>query len=106
MRAIINGTRYDTDRATLLAEATPPGVARNEMQFYEAGLYRTPRSRRYFVAGWGGAMTVFAHSLPTGGFTGGQRIIPLSEQQAFEWAQEHLDDDLVEEHFGHLIEDA
>ena len=55
MKAIINGLRYDTDKATLIGEASH-GYA-SDFQHWEAGLYKTPRSGRFFLAGSGGPMT-------------------------------------------------
>lgn len=104
MQAIINGVRYDTAKATRIGEASG-GSGPGDFRYFEADLYRTPRSGRYFVAGKGGPMTVFSHF--NGNTTsGGSKIIPMSEKEAFEWAQEMLSIDEVEKHFGALIEEA
>src|SRR5208337_3515187 len=47
MRAVINGLRYDTDKAVLIGEAGYSG-SYSDFQWWEAGLYRTPRAGRYF----------------------------------------------------------
>ena len=56
MRAIINGKRYDTSSAVLIGQAGYCGP-KADLQWWEAGLYKTPRAERYFIAGAGNAMT-------------------------------------------------
>lgn len=110
MKAIIKGVRFDTDKATLLGHTDNLGAGADstrDFNYWEAGLYRTPRSGRYFLAGQGGARSMFSRSAGQNCWTGGSQIIPFeSEAAAFRWAQEELDIDVVEQHFGHLIEEA
>jgi hypothetical protein len=110
MKAIIAGTRYDTEKATFIAEADNLGAGADsttDFSFWTAALYKTPRSGRYFLAGWGGPRSMFSRSTGQNSWSGGEAIIPLeSEQAAFDWAQQELPTDVVEEHFAHLIEDA
>ena len=65
MKVTIQGVRYDTDKSTLLLNKQQDG--------WEAGLYMTPRSGQYFLAGSGGPMTIFR---------GRSRIIPLTPKEA------------------------
>lgn len=108
MKAIINGTLYNTDTAIPLGSAnnTGPQISRTSAEWWEATLYRTPRSGRYFLAGRGGPMSMFAKSVGARTWSGGERIVPLDEPEAFSWAQEHLPTDEVEAAFPHLIEEA
>jgi hypothetical protein len=107
MRAIINGKRYDTDTATLIGEAGSHGsVSVNDFHYWEAGLYVTPRSGLYFIAGEGGPLTRFSRSTGQNSWSGGERIIPLSKDEALAWAEQNLTFKEVEEHFGDVIEDA
>jgi hypothetical protein len=107
MKTIINGTRYDTSNATLIGETSNNNAySVTDFAYWSAGLYVTPRSKRYFIAGEGGAMSRFAKPYGRGGSIGGEGIIPMSEADAFEWAQQELSSGEVEEFFGHLIEDA
>lgn len=112
MKSIINGIRYDTDKATLIAETDNIGGgadSQSDFSYWQAGLYKTPRSGRYFLAGHGGARSMFSRSAGQNCWSGGEAIIPFeSEAAAFKWAQEELGHEsaLLEEHFGHLIEDA
>lgn len=110
MKAIINGKRYDTDKATLIGETDNigPSVSRNDFHFWEAGLYVTPRSRSYFLAGRGGPMSRFATSHGNSSWSGGEGVHPMTKQEAFEWSQQELahKPDIIEAHFGDMIEDA
>jgi len=105
MKAIINGLRYDTETATLVGEARA-GCPASDFGYWEAGLYRTPRSGRYFVAGHGGPMTQFGRPAPGGGRGGGERVTPMTKDEAFAWAQEYLNDDEIEAAFADAIKDA
>lgn len=108
MKAIINGKRYDTSKATLIYETSncDGQISRNDFRFWEAGLYVTPRSGSYFLAGRGGAMSRFAVSHGQGSWSGGSGIHPLSADDAFAWAQDNMPTDLIEKHFADRIEDA
>jgi len=108
MKKIINGVRYDTEVATLIGEYDNIGHgvdSTTAFAYWEAGLYIPPRSKRYFLAGEGGPMSRFARPAGRNSRTGGSGIIPMSEEDAFGWAQECLSTDEVEAHFGHLISD-
>ncbi len=105
MKAIINGLRYDTSKAVLIGEASYPG-SRTDFGWWEAGLYRTPRSGRYFLAGYGGPMTRWAKSTGQNSWAGGSGIKPLDDADAVEWAEAWLTTEEVEAGFVELVEDA
>ena len=105
MKAIINGKRYDTSKAILVGEASSTGYSRSDFSFWEAALYRTPKSGAFFLAGEGGAMTQFAHHVANGR-TFGDGIFPMTKADALEWAERYLTQDKIEEHFADTIEDA
>jgi hypothetical protein len=104
MKKIINGKRYDTDKATLIGSRTESNPT--DFRWIDESLYVTPRSRQYFLAGEGGAMTQYSVPVDNNARGGGSKIIPLTQAQALEWAETYLDADDVEEHFSDLIEDA
>ena len=106
MRKIVNGKIYDTHTATLIGEADYNGADTRDFHSWIARLYITPRSRVYFLHGEGGPMTRWAQSAGQNSWTGGEDIVPLSRGDAFEWAQDHLDADVVMAHFGDLVEEA
>ena len=104
MKAIINGFRYNTEKADLIGNYDN-GLSCSDFSNWHAGLYVTSRSKNYFLAGAGGAMT--SYSRPAGNmFSGGSKIIPLTKEDAFEWAERYLSAEIVEEHFPDMIKDA
>jgi hypothetical protein len=105
MKAIINGKRYDTEKATLIGSASSD-AGRSDFRFFREELYVTPRSGRYFVAGEGGAMSRWAQRVDKNGYTGGKGILPLTREDALMWAEQHLPADIIELHFSDMVEDA
>ena len=73
MKRTIQGIRYDTDKAVCIGEAVHDA---DDASSWQAALYRTPRSKRYFIAGSGGTMTRF---------NGKDKIIPLTADEATAW---------------------
>lgn len=108
MKRILNGVRYDTEKAIAIGRSSNDNrCSRSDFAYWQATLYKTPRSGRYFLAGEGGARSIFAQSVGQNAWSGGEGIIPFEDEAAaFAWAQEELSAEEVEEHFGHLIEDA
>lgn len=112
MKKIINGVRFDTEKATLIAETDNLGAGASsvtDFSYWSAGLYKTPRSGRYFLAGEGGARSMFSRSVGQNSWSGGEDLIPFEDEAAaFRWAQEELGHkpEVLDEHFGHLIEEA
>lgn len=104
MKKIINGVRYDTDKAELIGKYET-NRGRNDFSWFKAALYVTPKARRYFLAGEGGPMTRFAKPLDNGA-TYGEGLFPMEPTEAREWAEQYLSTEAVEEHFADQIEDA
>lgn len=105
MKAIINGKRYDTDKATLLGEAGSAEY-RSSFGWWHEELYRTPRSGAYFLAGEGHARSHYAVSLGGGSWGPGKKITPLTRAEAMKWAVQHLPADQTEVLFADDIQDA
>jgi hypothetical protein len=108
MKAVINGKRYDTETAKLIGEADNLGQGVDSVTdfgFWEAGLYVT-KNGNYFLAGEGGAASMFSQPVGSNARGGGSGIKPLSKDQALEWAERYLDAGTVEQWFGDDIEDA
>ena len=98
MKKIINGIRYNTDTAIEIG-SDYNNVYTNDFSYWEATLYKTPRSGRFFLAGKGGPMTRFRLRCDDGTSTFGSKIIPMSKAEAMEWAKEYLDYDTIKNHF-------
>lgn len=105
MKTIINGKRYDTAKAILVGE-TDSGGSVNDFSYWEAGLYKTPRSGAFFLAGHGGPMTRWAQPVGSNGRSGGSGIITLDADEALAWAERYLTAAQIEAHFSDVIEDA
>lgn len=86
MKKTINGLRYDTENAIFIGEYYN-GNDVNAFSYWEASLYKTKRSSRFFLAGSGGPMTEYA-------------------SEALKWAEQYLDQEKIDEYFFDLIEDA
>jgi hypothetical protein len=104
MKKIVNGVRFDTEKAIEIgSESYGYG---GDFRQWEATLYVTPKSRRYFLAGSGGPMSRFAQSAGQNEWTGGSDLIPMSQSEALEWAEQNLQSEDFEDHFADVIEDA
>ena len=105
MKRVIEGKRYDTATAQEIG-AWWNGYSTSDFEYCEEKLYLTSKGN-FFLAGEGGAYSRYAqsHGNATGG---GEAITPLSREEAFQWAQEHLEpEDYADSpYFSDLIEDA
>lgn len=105
MKAIIDGKRYDTEKATQIGNASS-NVGRNDFGWWSESLYKTPRSGAFFLAGEGHACSHYAKNLGGGSWGPGSRITPFTATKAREWAEHHQMVDVLEEHFADAIQDA
>lgn len=105
MKAIINGFRYDTDKAELIGKASGGGSVR-DFSSWDAALYRTKQAKRFFLAGSGGPMTRYARSIGNNNTSGGEQIDPMTKEEALAWAEQYLDAEEIEAAFGEEIQDA
>lgn len=100
MRKIIDGKLYDTEKAKQVGEPwSPAGFWPGDFGWCEEALYRK-RTGEYFLHGEGGPKTRYAEPYGQSGWTGGERIMPLSYDEAREWAERHLGADEYEAEFG------
>lgn len=103
MKKIINGKRYDTSTAKMM-NSYSYGYPR-DFSYWEETLYRK-NTGEFFLHGEGGPASRYAEALSGGGWTGGEKIIPLSLEEAQKWAEKYLDGDEYEEIFGAVEETA
>ncbi len=81
-----------------------PGGARNDLRSCEEVLCRASGGA-LFLHGCGGALTRYAQSVGDG-WTSGGKIIPLSEDEALSWLEEHGESAAIEAYFSHRIRAA
>lgn len=83
MKKVINGKIYDTDKATKIC-ALNQGNGISDVYWAEFELYQTLKSKRFFIAGKGGPLSLFGKPSRDGGWDSGEGIIPISEEKALE----------------------
>lgn len=103
MKKIINGRVYDTNTAKGLGSYSNGGSWR-DFSHVEETLYRK-KTGEYFLHGEGGPMTRYAEATGQNQWSGGSRIMPMTYQEATQWAEKHLSADEYEEIFGAVVED-
>ncbi len=104
MKRIIDGKRYDTETAKLLAEWTNNYYS-SDFQWCHEELYVTKKGS-YFLYGEGGAMSKYSVPIGNNGSGGGERIKPLSTAEARNWCERSDNNEALEAHFASEIEDA
>lgn len=102
MRKIVDGKRYDTEKARKIGE-WDNGRYTSDFKFCEEVLYKTPKGA-YFLAGNGGPLSKYSQPCGNNSVCGGSDIIPLTKHEAAVWAETHLSDEKYEAEFG--VEDA
>ena len=100
MKRIIDGKRYDTSTAEEIATATH-GYKR-EFSYYEETLY-CKRTGEYFLYGYGHGESKYAKQV-LGAWGPGEDIIPMTYEQARQWAEVSLEADEYEREFGEVPE--
>lgn len=103
MRKIIEGKVYDTETAKFLA-TFESNFAMNDFNWYEENLY-IKKTGEYFIYGKGNGLSPYAKSVAGGSQMAGERIVPLTEEEARKWAEESLEADEYEKIFGEVTED-
>lgn len=103
MKQIINGKKYDTETATLIAEDSY--LYQSDFRYYDEALYKTKKGA-WFLAGEGGPMSKYAEPTGDGNIGYGNGIKPLLKSEAQTWLEEINEIDALEEHFSDSIEAA
>lgn len=101
MRKIINNKAYDTDTATPVG-IWDNGLSSSDFDFCREELFRK-KTGEYFLDGDGGARSRYS-KWDGGCLYGIEKIVPLSYEQAREWAEEHLSAEEYEAEFGEVSE--
>ena len=98
MKKVLGGHVYDTSKAKKLG-SFEASCGCSDFHYYEEELYRT-KSGYYFLYGTGNAASPYARQVETNTWSSGEKILPLTEKEAKEWAEDHLDGDEYETIFG------
>ena len=103
MKKIINQKRYDTETAKKQGY-WENRYSSNGLYWCSETLYQK-KTGEFFLYGEGNAASKYAEMCGSNSWCGGAEIIPLSYEEAQQWAEEHLDADKYEEIFGEVPED-
>lgn len=98
MKQIINGKMYNTETAEFIG-GYENDYYRNDFNWCYQELYRTKKGA-FFIAGEGNANTIFSRRCGDNSWCGGEGIIPISEDEAREFAEKHLSIDTYVKTFG------
>lgn len=101
MKKVITGKMYDTDTAKAVGMFSRGN--RYDFHFVSETLYKK-KTGEFFLYGEGGAMSKYAVTIDCNSWCGGERITPITEDDAKEWAEINLDGDEYESIFGTVEE--
>lgn len=104
MKRIINNKVYDTSTAKEIGGRSH-GNNSSDFSYWSETLYQK-RNGAFFLHGEGGPMTRYSKSLGQNSWGWGEEIIPMSGENAREWAEENLEPEKYEKFFGMPDEDA
>ena len=102
MKKIINGRMYDTTTATIVGEWWNK-LSKQDFRYCSESLFRK-KTGEFFLFGEGGALSPYCESVDLNCWCGSSKIIPLTEEEAREWCENHLDADEYIEIFGEVEE--
>ena len=102
MVKIINGKKYSTETAERVGfYSNSPG--RNDFHWVEESLFKE-RTGEFFLFCEGGPASIYCTWIDSHNRTSGDRIIPMTFEEARRWAEEHLEAEEYEEIFGEVEE--
>lgn len=102
---IIDGKRYNTETATLVAEWANT-YDYGDFKHCEEDLYLTPKGA-WFTLGSGGPLSKYARSTGQNSWSGSRDVItPMSPDEARAWLEDHGETEALEKHFAASIKDA
>lgn len=97
MKKIIDGKKYDTETAKEVGHWWN-GLGGNDFSHISETLYRK-RTGEYFLHGQGGPQTRYAEQVGRM-YCDGEAILPLTYDEACEWAEQRMDADAYIAAFG------
>lgn len=103
MKKIIDGRMYNTETAKEVGAWSNAGTW-SDFHHVEETLYRK-KNGEFFLYGEGGAASKYAKPEGQNSWSGGERIMPMTFEEARAWAEKRLDADDYEAIFGEVPED-
>jgi len=105
MKFTIDGQRFDTDKSEAIHASSYEGP-KNSSEWWSETLYRTPRSKRFFLVGEGGPMTRYARRVGFSSYISGARCDPMTDAEARAWAEDHMTADEIDAAFPGEVTEA
>lgn len=102
MQKIINGKKYNTETAEQVGFYSNR-YGRNDFNWLEETLYKK-RTGEFFLFGEGGPASHYCTWIDNNNRTSGERIVPMTFEEARQWAEKHLEVEEYEEIFGEVEE--
>lgn len=103
MKQTIGNLVYDTTKADLICEISSDGST-SDFRYFREFLYLTKKGN-WFLYGEGGALSSYATKYMNMS-SWGEKIIPLTRSEAFDWCERNACQDVIEDIFSDLIEEA
>lgn len=97
MKKIIGGKRYDTETAELVGSWSS-GDSVSDFYYYSEDLY-LKKTGEFFLYGDGNCLSPYRKSAGLNSWTGGEKIIPLTLDEAKKWVEEKESADIYESLF-------
>lgn len=101
MKKVINGKMYNTQTAECYGEYQYSNCG--DFQYVYEALYRK-KTGEMFLYGTGGPASKYREKVGSSTWTGGTQIIPLTVDEAKEWAEKYIDGGTYVELFGEVEE--
>lgn len=102
MKKIINGKKYDTETANQIGYHSNTDN-KGDFRWWGEALYQK-KTGEFFIHGEGNAASKYARSISANAWCGDERIIPLTLDDAKEWAAKFMEVDEYEKIFGEVEE--
>lgn len=96
MEKIINGKRYNTETAELIAERKDN---MGSFDYVHEELYRK-RTGEFFISGEGGARSKYARRIEQNTWSDGWAIVPITDEEAKEWLEKYASVETYEQCFA------
>ena len=103
MKKVIANLLYNTDSARLVGHREVSPIS--NIEWLKEDLYQK-KTGEFFLHGRGGPRTIYRQTTENGNFSGGERILPISQETAKEWAENYLSVDAYNQLFGEIVEDG
>ena len=101
MTKIIDGRKYSTTTATFIGDSSYSHYG--DLAWCTEELY-IKKTGEFFLYGEGGPMSGYCEYRGNNEYGGSAKIIPMSEDEAREWAEAHLSYETYVEFFGDVEE--